>query len=112
MEKRLSFYSAIEEKDKDGITKIRVSHKPLASNAIELPTEGCVDFILFNESSGINARTVLIFGTIAVAPGAPYQVPKSSPHPFINNIPIKWSNDYEVTGNVDDAKLFVPILLD
>ncbi len=61
-------------------------------------TKGCVDFTVFN----IGTAKVFLWDNIVLLPGQSFTLPKSTPLPLANDIPIKYEGDYALTRNVAD----------
>ncbi|MBS1635230.1 MAG: hypothetical protein JST26_04850 [Bacteroidetes bacterium] len=61
-------------------------------------TKGCIDFTLFN----IGTAKAYLWDNIVILPGQTFTLPKSTPLPLANDIPIKYEGDYTLTRNVAD----------
>lgn len=64
-------------------------------------TKGAVDFTVYN----IGTAKVYLWDTIEIAPGTSFSIPKSTPLPLANDIPIKYEGDYVLTRNVADISI-------
>lgn len=67
-------------------------------------TKGCVDFVLFN----IGTAKAYLWDNIILLPGQAFTLPKSTPLPLANDIPIKYEGDYTLTRNIADISTIAP----
>lgn len=61
-------------------------------------TKGAIDFTVYN----IGTAKAYLWDTIEIAPGQSFTLPKSTPLPLANDIPVKFEGDYVLTRNPVD----------
>jgi hypothetical protein len=61
-------------------------------------TKGAVDFTVYN----IGTAKAYLWNTIEILPNTSFTIPKSTPLPIANDIPISFEGDYSMTRNIAD----------